>query len=177
MALYHHTEVDIQPFRNHLDRTAIRKRLLLYFANEEPGTGKLEKTSRYRYCVETMEDGSTIWIVRPGRRNGNDFRIEVEGHRFGKSKTPKYEDVYRDLELKREANPKQFQKFLEFVDAVYACREFKEKRLQTLCAKFAGVGYPADLIIRLIKWFLIEQDMTYWNSSGRDCAFYHKLPR
>ncbi|EPZ52947.1 MULTISPECIES: hypothetical protein [Alicyclobacillus] len=177
MAEYVYREIDIQPFRSGLSRLAIRKRLLLYFANEEPGEGKQDKTSRYRYCVETMADGSTLWIVRPGRRNGNDFRIEVDGHRFGRSKTPKYEHIYDDLRLKRDANPKQYAKLMTLIDAVYACTEFKPQQLVSIGKKFADVGYPCDLVVGLIKWFLIEHDMNDWNTFGRDCAFYRNIPR
>lgn len=175
---YEYKEIDIQPFRHGLSRSAIRKRLLLYYANEEPGTGKAEFTSRYRYCVESSEDGWAIWISRPGKRNGFDFRIEVEGIQFrNRSTFPKYEDVYNDLALKQETNPKQYTKLLEFIDAVYQCEEIKEKRIQSLQKKFAGVGYPVEFILSLTKWFLVEQDMTYWNTFGRDCEFYRKIPR
>jgi len=28
-------------------------------------------------------------------------------------------------------------------------------------------GLPADAVLRLLKWLFIEQDLTYWNNSGR----------
>jgi hypothetical protein len=54
------TEIDLRPFRNGPTRAALRKRLMLNFANETPGLGKKEKASRYRYIVETLNDGNVI---------------------------------------------------------------------------------------------------------------------
>lgn len=178
MALYDYTEIDLRPFRFGPTRTAIRKRLFLNFANENPGTGKQDLTSRYRYLVETLSDGTVMSIVRPGRRNGADFRIEVMGHKFmNKTCSPKYDDIFQDLLEKKTNNEKLYEKLLMYIEAVYDCQEIKEKQIQAIMTKFAGTGYPVDLVLSVIKWFLIEQDMNYWNISGRNCEFYSKIPR
>jgi hypothetical protein len=33
---------------------------------------------------------------------------------------------------------------------------------------FHWAGYPVDMVLKLIKWFFIEQDINYWNVSGRN---------
>ena len=35
-------------------------------------------------------------------------------------------------------------------------------------------GLPTDLILKVLKWLFIEQDITYWNRSGRD-MFYNSI--
>jgi len=32
-------------------------------------------------------------------------------------------------------------------------------------------GYPIDLILGVVKWLFIEQDVRYWNYSGRAMLF------
>jgi hypothetical protein len=178
MAQYTYTEIDLRPFRCGPTRTAIRKRLFLNFANENPGTGKQKLTSRYRYIVETLSDGTGISIFRPGRRNGTDFRIEVEGYKFrNKTHSPKYEDIYEDLLEKKRKDEKLYQKLVTYIDAVYNCEDVKDKQIQALIQKYDGTGYPVDLVLWVIKWFLIEQDVLNWNISGRNCDFYNRIPR
>lgn len=171
-------EIDLRPFRNGPSRAALRKRLMLNFSNETPGTGKKESSSRYRYIVETLSDGNVITLHRPGRRDGVDFRIEVTGHKFGQRGTfPKYEDVYKDLLIKQAANEKWYHKLLNFIDLVYNCEDVKEKQLQTLIGRFDGIGYPVDMVLWLCKWFFIELDMKDWNTFGRGGVFYNHIPR
>jgi hypothetical protein len=31
-----------------------------------------------------------------------------------------------------------------------------------------SVGLPPDQLLYIIKWLFIEQDLTYWNQTGRD---------
>jgi hypothetical protein len=30
-----------------------------------------------------------------------------------------------------------------------------------------GAGMPAEVLLKLLKWVFLEQDLTYWHSSGR----------
>ena len=36
-------------------------------------------------------------------------------------------------------------------------------------------GLPVDHIVKVIKWLFIEQDITYWNTSGRSMLMNHLL--
>lgn len=178
MAQYTYNEIDLRPFPHGPSPAALRKRLLLHFANEHPGTGKQEKTSRYRYIVDVLSDGTVISITRPGRRSGVDFRIEVSGYRFGNRTTsPRYDDIYRDLMEKKAANEKLYDRLLVFIDAVYKCEDIQAKKLERVSVKYSAIGYPVEMLLSVIKLFLIEQDMNFWNLSGRDCDFYRNLPR
>lgn len=40
----------------------------------------------------------------------------------------------------------------------------EDSKLRTLTFQ---TGYTAELLVKVIKWFFIEQDVTYWNYSGR----------
>lgn len=178
MKQYTVTEIDMRPFRNGPNRAGLRKRLFLNFANEIPGTGKQEHASHYRYTVETLKDGNVIAVVRPGRRDGVDFRIEVTGYKFGhRGPFPKYEDIYQDLLVKQAANEKWYRRLLQLIDLVYNCEDVKEKQLQTLMGRFEGIGYPVDLVLWLCKWFFIELDMKDWSTFGRSGVFYNRIPR
>ena len=36
---------------------------------------------------------------------------------------------------------------------------------------FGICSYPVDMICKCIKWLFIEQDITYWNWSGRNMLY------
>lgn len=49
------------------DRNALRTLLLDKLVGEKAGTGKGEKTSKYRYNVESLSCGNRIYLTRPCR--------------------------------------------------------------------------------------------------------------
>jgi hypothetical protein len=38
---------------------------------------------------------------------------------------------------------------------------------------YEGTAHPIEIILLAIKWLFIEQDITYWNWSGRDMLWGH----
>ena len=52
------------------------------------------------------------------------------------------------------------------IERVYNCEDPEDILPEYTDIKFK-VGYPLDLILKVIKWFLIEQDIRDWNYSGR----------
>jgi hypothetical protein len=52
------------------------------------------------------------------------------------------------------------------IDGIYGCDEPNEilKKYPTFTFK---VGLPVDALLKVLKWMFIEQDLTYWNWSGR----------
>lgn len=178
MPAHEYTEIDLRPFRNGPTRSAVRKRLMLHFANEEPGRGNKTEVSRYKYLVETFADGSNMYLLRPGRRNPLDVRIQLDGYRFGnRLDVPRPTHVYEDLLVKKTHNERYYKKLLGFIDALHKAEEFKDKQLETIRKKFDGVGYPIDVLLAIVKWLFIEQDLLHWNFAGRNSEFYANIPR
>lgn len=158
-------------FSNAGTRNEVRARVLNKFIDELPGTGKGDLASRYVYYVEKLKDGSRIFLKRPARlNNGLDFTINVENVNFekemGKKRrtNPSHEDIFYDLKQKKaENNTVEFIKLVKLLDNVYNCKELEAN---TEFPHFKS-GYSAELVIKVVKWFFIEQDITYWNNSGR----------
>lgn len=130
-----------------------------------------EDYSKYRYDVETCSDGKKVYVTRPTNLNkGFDFEIKLEGFvsliSKRKSERPSHKDIMNDLQTKKKESPVEFRKLLEMIDCVYGCDEPDEvlKREPSLIFK---AGLSVDALLKVLKWLFIEQDLTYWNWSGR----------
>lgn len=146
-------------------------RVVNCFSNEQPGIGREDYASRYRYYVETLQDGNRIYIVRPANLHyGFDFEIHVENTNYAESgkriKTmPSHENLNTDLLLKKASSPQMYVKLYDLLIKVYECNEVTDEEINEISF---SVGYPVDHDIKVMKWFFIEQDIRYWNYSGRD---------
>jgi hypothetical protein len=154
------------------NRQEIRHQLINEFLLEKPGTGTGEDCSIYIYYVESLTDGSRIFLKRPARLNkGFDFEVNVENTYFGytrKTTMPSHNIIYEDLEWKKEADPKTFTQVKKLITKLYNCDELSNAELN---AYQFTVGYSIETILKSIKWLFIEQDVTYWNWSGRNMLY------
>lgn len=158
-------------FSNIGTRNEVRMRLVEELSKEDPGNGRDEKASRYTYYVEKLLDGRRIFLRRPANlHNGFDFLVCVENTNFaeeGKRKRnfPKHDEIVNDLLMKKSACPQQFFRLMNMIEDIYLCR----KNYQASDFKFFSFswGFSADLIALTLKWLFIEQDIRYWNYSGR----------
>ena len=157
------------------DRRSIRKQLVESFLEEEAGSGTGENCSVYRYYVETLQNGKRIYLKRPARLNkGFDFEVNVEGTLFGttrRTQLPSHSSIHQDLLLKLAENVGEFNKMVALINRIYNCERVDDSEMVEL--KF-DCGYTAETMLKAIKWLFIEQDITYWNWSGRN-MLYNKL--
>jgi hypothetical protein len=156
------------------NRFEIRHQLITEFLKEKPGEGKGDLCSIYVYFVETLSNGNRIFLKRPARLNkGFDFEVNVENTYFGdnrKTTMPSHPVIYNDLENKKDENPKKFPTVRRLIKRLYMCEELVSDDLTAL--KFE-TGYPIETVLNSIKWLFIEQDITYWNWSGRNMFYGH----
>ena len=165
------TEYKITKFFSNVGtRNEVRMRLVEELSKEVPGNGKDEEASRYTYYVEKLLDGR-IFLRRPANlHNGFDFLVCVENTNFsdeGKRKRnfPKHDEIVNDLLMKKSESPQQFFQLMSMIEDMYLCRK-NYKASDFNCFSFRQ-GFPADLIALTLKWLFIEQDIRYWNYSGR----------
>ncbi|MDL2219128.1 DNA adenine methylase [Ruminococcaceae bacterium OttesenSCG-928-O06] len=153
-------------FSNHGTRNEVRTRVVNEFLNETPGNGTGENAAKYRYYVETLADGNRIFLERPATLNkGFDFVIHVENYQFVNRKTnPRHDDIIGDLAAKKAENQRTYAQLIESVREVHQCQEIDD----AMCDFRFESGYSAELLLKVIKWFFIEQDIRYWNWTGRD---------
>jgi hypothetical protein len=160
-------------------RREVRERVVREFLDEESGEGKGDLTSKYIYTTEILADGKRVLLTRPAFLNkGFDFVIRVEGVNFGEGKgrrrdNPTLMDIVEDLEKKKANNPNLYDQLFDLIRLTFNCREIPNEIYREMDF---GVGYSVEMVLKVIKWFFIEQDMTYWNWSGRSMLM-SKVPR
>ncbi len=151
------------------DRRTLRRTIAEKWSEEEPYTN-------YRYNVEKCSAGNRVYLLRPTWLNkGFDFQVNVEGLvkvvKLGKGPTremPSHGDLIHDLRLKLEKRPTYAPVLYDAVGGVYDCGEPSEIVRQLPRLTVFKAGWPVDQLLYIIKWLMIEQDVTYWLQRGRD---------
>lgn len=149
-------------------------RVIEVLSAEIPGTGNGYNASRYIYYVESLRSGQRVYLQRPANlHNGFDFLVCVEGANYAKDgfhkrNYPKHEDIGKDLVAKKERDPVMYSYLYKLLKKVYECHDVSDAEINGV---YFDVGLPADHILKTIKWLFIEQDIRYWNYSGRDMTW------
>ena len=157
-------------------RADYRRTLTELFLNETPGAIGLP--TKYEYNVEMDNTGNIIYLKRPTNLNkGFDFEVRVSNMRFkhinkngriSHSNRPSHDNIIDDLAEKKVEDPAQFALLLTVIDGIFNCDEIDPQIYYTFSFQR---GYPVDMICKCIKWLFIEQDITYWNWSGRNMLY------
>ena len=136
-------------------RADYRRTLTEMFLSEAPGAAGIP--TKYEYNVETDNAGNIIYLKRPTNLNkGFDFEVRVSNMRFkhinkngriSYSNRPSHDIIIDDLAEKKAVDGQ-----------IWGGFSFRS-------------GYPVDMICKCIKWLFIEQDITYWNWSGRNMLY------
>lgn len=161
-------------FSNEGSRNDVRMRVVDLLATEEPGTGSGDNASKYIYYVETLNSGNRVYLQRPANlHNGFDFLVCVENTNYAqpgerRRNFPKHDDLGADLEKKKAENPGMYRRLHTLLRSVYECHDVPDAQMSEI--QFA-TGLPVDHILKVIKWLFIEQDIRYWNYSGRNMTW------
>lgn len=155
------------------DRTGIRREIIEIFLNEQPGSGRYHLTSRYQYITKILKDGRKVYLNRPANfNNGFDFTLNVSATNFNHyindkraSTRPTHGNIYDDLLQKKIENPHLYTQLKNQIDLIYNCKNPSEINYDF------KKGHTTELILECIKWLFIEQDVTYWNYSGRTMLY------
>ena len=75
-----------------------------------------------------------------------------------------------DLKNKAQSNAQDFIVLLSMIERVYRCEKI-DNILATSSSLTFNTGWTCEIVIKLLKWFFIEQDITYWNRTARDMLF------
>ena len=70
-----------------------------------------------------------------------------------------------DLEKKYNEDKLKYQQLYELMEKVYLCQDIDSCSYEFI--DFSD-GFSVDMILKVLKWLFIEQDIRYWNYSGRD---------
>lgn len=151
-------------------RNEVRMRVVDLLSKEMAGEGRGELASRYKYYVERLSDGRRIFLSRPAfMHNGFDFVVRVEGMNFAREgrrrDAPSHEDMFLDLQEKKEQSLDGYKRLYALLRQVYTCQDVSDDIMRGVQI---NVGMPAEMILKAFKWLFIEQEIRYWNYSGRD---------
>ena len=157
-------------------REGYRRELIGLFLDERHGS--IEDVNYYFYVVEKLSDGNEIYLKRPTALNkGMDFEVRVSNvqFRYGKygniistGNRPSHRDILDDLRLKKSESEMSYKKLFDLITKVYHCEEVSYDEMSQF--NFAK-GVSVEIILYVLKWLFIEQDITYWNRSGREMLF------
>ncbi len=129
---------------------------------------KKGKGVTFRYPVEKLPGNRHLFIARPGHKKNFDFKVEVT-EEMG-LKEGKHEQVVLDLRVKKQCNPQEFEDFLRAVEEVYHCSENDIDRLLPRYSNLKGAfdtGAEVEVILKILKWLFIMEDIVYWDVEGR----------
>jgi hypothetical protein len=151
------------------DRRTLRRTIAEKWSDEEPHTN-------YRYNVEQCASGKRVYLLRPTWLNkGFDFQVNVEGlvkvvkpAKGSTREMPSHGDLIHDMQSKVAKRSKDREVLFDAVCAVYDCAEPAKVVKQMPRLSVFKEGWPVDQLLYIIKWLMIEQDVTYWLQTGRD---------
>jgi len=149
-------------------RRQLRDATVNKFLGEKSGYWRdgIKHVTNFKYFVEKLTDGRRIFLLRPTFLNkGIDFQVWVEKFDGTQDKRPSHRDMFEDLTLKKEENESLLGKLLEAIDSVWACTD-PDDVLTGLGLHFES-GFSVEMILKVLKWLFIDQDVTYWNYDGR----------
>lgn len=157
------------------NRADIRKELVTLLLQEQPGTGAGVNASRYRYTVDTFNNYSIVLNRPAGLNKGFDFTVNIQGMSFKKQRTysnPSHQDIIDVLQSVKSANPTQYQNVSLEIRNIYNCASPNFQNISGITfLDHTNTPRPIEIILLAIKWLFIEQDITYWNWSGRNMLF------
>ncbi len=163
---YEEYSIDFQLKSN--DRKELRDTIVKKFLEEKGGYWKdgIKHVTRFRYYVEKLVDGRRIFLLRPTHLNkGIDFQVWVEKFAEDKDGRPSHKDVFADLKAKQMEEPRKALELAKLIERIWHCED-PEDILGATPITFKS-GWSAEMMLKILKWLFIEQDITYWNYDGR----------
>ena len=120
------------------------------------------------YPVENIPRRKRLFISRPGHKKNFDFKVEVT-EEMGLEEG-RHDQLVLDIREKKQKNPKKFEDFIQAVGEVYHCLESDIDRLLPRYSNLQGAfdtGAEVEVILKILKWMFIMEDIVYWDVEGR----------
>ena len=155
------------------ENSRIEQRVAVLLKWSEEESGGIDFKQRYQYNVETFSDSGVIYLHRPAFLNkGCDFTVQctpIIPRDDGKQKTnPRHQDLVREILLITNEIPALKEDIIVSINEVYGCKNVNRISAE-VCAKFhdKDLSVRIERALKVLKWLFIEQDITDWNTSGR----------
>jgi len=125
----------------------------------------------FQYPVENLPDGQ-LFIVRPGHKKNFDFKVEVITN-LGLGEGSHIE-IATDLRKKKQKNPQKFGDVLNAITQIYDCSENDIDKILSNYSdldKSFKIGAKVEVLLKVVKWLFIMEDIVYWDNEGRAFLF------
>lgn len=163
-------------------REDTRRQVTELFLEEHFGSGKNELCSKYEYTVEIFNNYSVV-LKRPANLNkGFDFIVTIECIYFKRDggrrhKNPSHPDISFVLkQIKDNVSFKDYEKVRKIIWDIFNLKDFDLTTISGMTFNdFDGNTHPLEIVLLAIRWLFIEQDITYWNYSGRSMLMNNLL--
>lgn len=125
----------------------------------------------FKYPVENLPE-EQLYISRPGHKKNFDFKVEVkETQGIGGGS---HGEITEDIKRKEEENQKAFVNFMSAMTEIYDCSENDVDVVLGKHPKLSKVfksGAKVEVILKIVKWLFIMEDIIYWDNEGRAFLF------
>ena len=155
------------------NREDIRNEVINWFHSENSVDGY-----KVIYTVETY-DGHKIELHRIGGDRNPDFVVHIKTFKFYKNEVytnPSIDDIIQVLESVKVFSDNLYNERIKpIVQDFYNCKDITLSP-HSIGEVFDHLAYfrPVEIVLLALKWLFIEQDVVYWNDSGRE-KFYSRL--
>ena len=102
--------------------------------------------------------------------------LNQNGKKRKKNSPPGMIDIVMLLKKKKKCNEEEFKKIEKIIEKIYECQRVNiHSECQNIkLANDEKNDLPLEVILKITKWLFIEQDVRYWNYSGRK-SFYEYI--
>ena len=154
--------------RGSLTRDEIVKKVVNIFIDAE--SHQRGHGVKFRYPVENLSTGEQLFIFRPAGLNkwSFDFKVEVL-EEFGLGKGT-HDEIISDFQNKKRENPRKFNDLLDALTTICNSSENNVDRVLENCPDLQTAfqtGAKVDVLLKVVKWMFIMEDIVYWNYKGR----------
>lgn len=132
---------------------------------------KKGKGVTFRYPVENLQNGQ-LFIARPGHKKNFDFKVDVvTSFGFGEGS---HLEIAQDLREKKKENKQKFKDLLSAITDIYNC---SESDVDKILENHPGLdksfqrGARVEILLKVMKWLFIMEDIVYWDNEGRAFLF------
>ncbi|MBP3448993.1 MAG: hypothetical protein J6K22_00860 [Spirochaetaceae bacterium] len=163
-------------------REEARRKVVNEFLDEKFGTGNGDLSSKYEYTVESFNNYHVV-LKRPAPLNkGFDFVVytpsiyyKTKGKR--RHQNPSHNDIVQILsKTKTNIGDKSYEPIKKLIGDIFDLNDFNiEIANGILFSDADGKEHPLAILLLAIRWLFIEQDITYWNTSGRSMLMNHLM--
>jgi|GEM_PF-588133 len=130
------------------------------FEKDKKGKGVI-----FKYPVEDLSIGGSLYIIRPGKKWNFDFKVDLKQEYLLERGT--HDQIALILRKIKNKNRDEFNKLWSSLINLYDCIECDvEKLLKDNPIVLEDSPQP-DIFLKVIKWLFIMEDILYWHFEGR----------